>query len=91
MSKIVITGSQSGMCLAFRNDLEALGEEIIGIDLPGKNAEVVAGLSTKNGWAKEPFIIGQVIIADVGMEATWRCSDYPKPWNISSEILINSN
>jgi len=52
MSKIVITGSQSGMGLAFRKDLEALGEEIIGIDLPGKNAEVEADLSTKAGCAE---------------------------------------
>lgn len=51
MSKIVITGSQSGMGLAFRNYLEALGEEIIGIDLPGKNAEVAADLSTEEGCA----------------------------------------
>lgn len=49
MNKIVITGSQSGMGLAFRKDLESIGEEIIGIDLPGKNAEVEADLSTESG------------------------------------------
>lgn len=52
MNKIVITGSQSGMGLAFRKDLESLGEEIIGIDLPGKNAEVDADLSTESGCAE---------------------------------------
>jgi NAD(P)-dependent dehydrogenase (short-subunit alcohol dehydrogenase family) len=49
MSKIVITGSQSGMGLAFRKDLECRGEEIIGIDLPGKNAEIDADLSNEVG------------------------------------------
>lgn len=51
MSNIVITGSQSGMGLAIRNDLEKRGEKIIGIDLPGKNAEVEADLSTEIGCA----------------------------------------
>jgi NAD(P)-dependent dehydrogenase (short-subunit alcohol dehydrogenase family) len=52
MSAIVITGSQSGMGLAIRKDLENLGEKIIGIDLPGKNAEVEADLSTEGGCEK---------------------------------------
>jgi NAD(P)-dependent dehydrogenase (short-subunit alcohol dehydrogenase family) len=40
------------MGLAFRKDLEMLGEHIIGIDLPGKNAEVEADLSIKEGCAE---------------------------------------
>ncbi|HAC25778.1 MAG TPA: NAD-dependent epimerase [Cytophagales bacterium] len=44
-----ITGSQSGMGLAFRANLERLGHQVIGIDLPGKGAEVTADLSTKDG------------------------------------------
>jgi NAD(P)-dependent dehydrogenase (short-subunit alcohol dehydrogenase family) len=45
MKSIVITGSQSGMGLAFRNDLEMRGYRIIGVDLPGKGAEIEADLS----------------------------------------------
>ena len=49
MSKkhIAITGSQSGMGLAFRTLLEKSGYTIIGIDLPGKGAEVEGDLSNK--------------------------------------------
>ena len=52
MSTIVITGSQSGMGLAIRKNLENIGEKIIGIDLPGKNGEVDADLSTESGCAE---------------------------------------
>lgn len=52
MRTIVITGSQSGMGLAFRKDLENRGDKIIGIDLPGKKAEIDADLSTEEGCAK---------------------------------------
>jgi NAD(P)-dependent dehydrogenase (short-subunit alcohol dehydrogenase family) len=34
------------------------------------------------------FIVGQVIVADGGMEATWRNTDYPQPWNISIEDFM---
>jgi NAD(P)-dependent dehydrogenase (short-subunit alcohol dehydrogenase family) len=75
MSKIVITGSQSGMGLAFRNDLEALGEEIIGVDLPGKNAEVEADLSTNAGCSEAVMKIlelsdGKIkgVIANAGVD-----------------------
>jgi NAD(P)-dependent dehydrogenase (short-subunit alcohol dehydrogenase family) len=43
--QIVITGSQSGMGLAFRLLLEKTGYDVIGIDLPGKGAEVEGDLS----------------------------------------------
>lgn len=47
---IVITGSQSGMGLAMRNYLASKPHtRIIGVDLPGKGAEVDADLSTSNG------------------------------------------
>ncbi len=49
MHPIVITGSQSGMGLAIRNLLETRGYRIIGVDLPGKGAEVIADLSTTEG------------------------------------------
>ena len=42
---IAITGSQSGMGLAFRFLLEQSGYDVIGIDLPGKGAEVEGDLS----------------------------------------------
>lgn len=51
MNKIVITGSQSGMGLALREHLSAQGASIIGIDLPGKGAEVEADLSNRAGRA----------------------------------------
>jgi len=42
---IAITGSQSGMGLAFRFLLEQSGYDVIGNDLPGKGAEVEGDLS----------------------------------------------
>jgi NAD(P)-dependent dehydrogenase (short-subunit alcohol dehydrogenase family) len=44
---IALTGSQSGMGLAFRILLEKSGYDVIGIDLPGKGAEVEGDLSNK--------------------------------------------
>lgn len=47
---IVVTGSQSGMGLSIRQLIESLGNfRVIGVDLPGKNAEVTADLSTVAG------------------------------------------
>lgn len=46
---IAITGSQSGMGLAIRKRLEESGCRIIGVDLPGKGAEVEADLSHVDG------------------------------------------
>lgn len=51
MNTIVVTGSQSGMGLALRQHLAAQGAAIIGIDLPGKGAEVEADLSHAAGRA----------------------------------------
>jgi NAD(P)-dependent dehydrogenase (short-subunit alcohol dehydrogenase family) len=45
--QIAISGSQSGMGLAFRRLLETSGYTIIGIDLPGKGAEVEGDLSNQ--------------------------------------------
>jgi NAD(P)-dependent dehydrogenase (short-subunit alcohol dehydrogenase family) len=47
----VVTGSQSGMGLAIRNELEAKGWRVLGVDLPGKGAEVEADLSRDEGRA----------------------------------------
>lgn len=49
--RIAVSGSQSGLGLAVRRRLEAGGAEVIGIDLPGKGAEVEADLSTADGRA----------------------------------------
>lgn len=47
--QVAISGSQSGLGLAIRHRLEASGWQVIGIDLPGKGAEVEADLSTAEG------------------------------------------
>ncbi len=47
--RIAVSGSQSGLGLAIRRRLEAGGAQVIGIDLPGKGAEVEADLSTAEG------------------------------------------
>lgn len=49
--RIAVTGSQSGLGLAIRRRLEAGGAEVIGVDLPGKGAEVEADLSKPAGRA----------------------------------------
>jgi NAD(P)-dependent dehydrogenase (short-subunit alcohol dehydrogenase family) len=51
MHTIVITGSQSGMGLTVREHFSAQGAKVIGIDLPGKGADVEADLSTAAGRA----------------------------------------
>src|SRR5512137_3132921 len=45
----VVTGSQSGMGLAIRTQLESKGWRVLGVDLPGKGAEVEGDLSTTVG------------------------------------------
>ncbi len=47
--RIAVSGSQSGLGLAIRTRLEAAGVEVIGIDLPGKGAEVEADLASAKG------------------------------------------
>lgn len=49
MNNIVLTGSQSGMGWIMRQYLESQGYPIIGVDLPGKGAEVDGNLSTFEG------------------------------------------
>jgi NAD(P)-dependent dehydrogenase (short-subunit alcohol dehydrogenase family) len=49
MPTAVVTGSQSGMGLAIRSELESDGWRVLGVDLPGKGAEVSADLSTEAG------------------------------------------
>ncbi len=49
MPTAVVTGSQSGMGLAIRSELSARGWRVVGVDLPGKGAEVEGDLSTDAG------------------------------------------
>jgi NAD(P)-dependent dehydrogenase (short-subunit alcohol dehydrogenase family) len=49
MPTAVVTGSQSGMGLAIRSELESTGWRVLGVDLPDKGAEVSADLSTGAG------------------------------------------
>lgn len=50
MNTIVLTGSQSGMGWVMRQHLESQpGIRIIGVDLPGKDAEIEADLSSPEG------------------------------------------
>jgi NAD(P)-dependent dehydrogenase (short-subunit alcohol dehydrogenase family) len=49
MPTAVVTGSQSGMGLAIRQQLESRGWRVLGVDLPGKGAEVTADLSNEAG------------------------------------------
>ena len=51
MKTAVVTGSQSGMGLAIRRNLEAGGWRVLGVDLPGKGAEVDGDLATPEGRA----------------------------------------
>jgi NAD(P)-dependent dehydrogenase (short-subunit alcohol dehydrogenase family) len=51
MPTVVVTGSQSGMGLAIRGELESTGWRVLGVDLPGKGAEISADLSTGAGRA----------------------------------------
>ena len=49
---VAVSGSQSGLGLAIRQRLAADGWRVIGIDLPGKGAEVEADLSSSAGRKK---------------------------------------
>ena len=51
MRTAVVTGSQSGLGLAIRLELEAKGWRVLGVDLPGNGAEVTADLSNETGRA----------------------------------------
>jgi hypothetical protein len=64
--RIAVSGSQSGLGLAIRQRLQAAdGWRVIGIDLPGKGAEVEADLSSSAGRAKA--------VAGV-LKQLWRCA-----------------
>jgi NAD(P)-dependent dehydrogenase (short-subunit alcohol dehydrogenase family) len=58
MHPIVVTGSQSGMGAAIAGRLRSVNHTVIGIDLPGKDAEVEGDLSSA---AARQQIIAQVL------------------------------
>lgn len=75
--RIAVSGSQSGLGLAIRRRLEAGGAKVIGIDLPGKGAEVEADLSTAEG--REAAVKGvlgrcggvlQGVVANAGIDSS---------------------
>lgn len=76
MNTIVLTGSQSGMGWAMRQHLESQpGIRVIGVDLPGKGAEVEADLSTLAGCQSAvEQVLGQAeaglsgVIANAGVD-----------------------
>jgi NAD(P)-dependent dehydrogenase (short-subunit alcohol dehydrogenase family) len=49
MPTVVVTGSQSGIGLAIRTRLAAGGVRVLGVDLPGKGAEIAGDLSHPAG------------------------------------------
>jgi NAD(P)-dependent dehydrogenase (short-subunit alcohol dehydrogenase family) len=51
MRTAVVTGSQSGLGLSIRQELEAKDWRVLGVDLPGTGAEVTADLSNEAGRA----------------------------------------
>jgi NAD(P)-dependent dehydrogenase (short-subunit alcohol dehydrogenase family) len=86
MKTSVVTGSQSGMGLAIRKRLESKGWRIIGVDLPGKGAEVEGDLSTPAGRenAAAAIIAGsggrlEAVVANAGV-------DVPRP-----ELVVGLN
>jgi NAD(P)-dependent dehydrogenase (short-subunit alcohol dehydrogenase family) len=75
----VVTGSQSGMGLAIRRELASKDWHVLGVDLPGKGAEVEGDLSTDEGRAAvAAAILGlcggrlQAVAANAGV-------DVPRP------------
>jgi NAD(P)-dependent dehydrogenase (short-subunit alcohol dehydrogenase family) len=79
MRTAVVTGSQSGMGLAIRQELESKGWRVLGVDLPGKGAEVTADLSNDAGRAAA----ARAILAESGGKLDGVAAnagvDVPKP------------
>lgn len=64
MHSIVVTGSQSGMGAAIAERLRSSGHTVIGVDLPGKGAEVEGDLSSS---VDRRRIIGDVLERTAGV------------------------
>lgn len=64
MKTVVVTGSESGMGAAIAARLKQGGYKVIGVDLPGKDAEISGDLSTAGGRQQ---IIEQALEACNGM------------------------
>jgi NAD(P)-dependent dehydrogenase (short-subunit alcohol dehydrogenase family) len=79
MRTAVVTGSQSGMGLAIRHELEAKGWRVLGVDLPGKGAEVTADLSNEAGRAAAASAILSASDGRLDAVAANAGVDLPKP------------
>jgi NAD(P)-dependent dehydrogenase (short-subunit alcohol dehydrogenase family) len=79
MRTAVVTGSQSGMGLAIRNELEARGWRVLGVDLPGKGAEVTADLSNEAGRSAAASAILSACCGRLDAVAANAGVDLPKP------------
>jgi NAD(P)-dependent dehydrogenase (short-subunit alcohol dehydrogenase family) len=79
MRTAVVTGSQSGMGLAIRQELEAKGWRVLGVDLPGKGAEVSGDLSTEAGRAAVSSAILTASDGRLDAVAANAGVDLPKP------------
>jgi NAD(P)-dependent dehydrogenase (short-subunit alcohol dehydrogenase family) len=75
----VVTGSQSGMGLAIRTELEAKGWRVLGVDLPGKRAEVEGDLSTDEGRASAAAAIVAATGGRLDAVAANAGVDVPRP------------
>ena len=82
----VVTGSQSGMGLAIRNELAIQGWRVIGVDLPGKGAEVEADLSTDEGRAAAAAGLVAVAKGSIQAVAANAGVDVPRP-----ELVLGVN
>ncbi len=79
MPVAVVTGSQSGMGLAIRGQLESGGWRVLGVDLPGKGAEVAADLSGDAGRAAAVAALAELSGGRIDAVAANAGVDLPKP------------
>ncbi|MEI7703118.1 MAG: SDR family oxidoreductase [Deltaproteobacteria bacterium] len=79
MPNAVVTGSQSGLGLAIRRELESKGWRVLGVDLPGKGAEISADLSNDGG--REAAVRAILELSDGRIEGVAANAgiDIPKP------------
>src|SRR5512137_533234 len=79
MRTAVVTGSQSGMGLAIRNELQSKGWRVLGVDLPGKGAEISGDLSNDAGRAAVAAAILEASGGKLEAVAANAGVDVPKP------------
>lgn len=87
MKTIVITGSQSGMGLSVREHFSAQGAKVIGIDLPGKGAEVEADLSTPAG--RTAAVAQTLALCDGVLDGVVANAGVDMPGNLPLMLQVN--